>query len=257
MNNYSVLSVVSFTVVLLLLIVGVVFILLLARKSKIESELKEAVYENQLNRAELSSLRAQMNPHFIFNCLNSIRLLTERKDVEAASAYLDKFSLLIRNNLEQARSEYNTLRFEIQTLELYLQMESLRIKDKVDWQIEFQEEMDLDTIEIPSMFLQPYVENAIWHGLMHRNTRGKLWICMKEADEHLVVIIEDNGIGRKASATINAGREKIHNSLASRINEERIAKMGIGNVSGKVEIIDLFGEDGSATGTRVQIEFPI
>jgi sensor histidine kinase YesM len=257
MNNYSVLSVVSFTVVLLLLIVGVVFILLLARKSKIESELKEVIYENQLNRAELSSLRAQMNPHFIFNCLNSIRLLTEKKDTEAASAYLEKFSQLIRNNLEQARSDYNTLRFEIQTLELYLQMESLRIKDKVDWQIEYEEEMDLDSIEIPSMFLQPYVENAIWHGLMHRNTRGKLWISMKEADDHLVVTIEDNGIGRKASAAINAGREKSHNSLASRINEERIAKMGMGNVSGKVDIFDLYDEDGSASGTRVLIEFPI
>lgn len=259
MTSYSVLSVVSFAVVVLLLITGVVFVLLLARKRKIEAELKELVYENQLNRAELASLRAQMDPHFIFNCLNSIRLLTEKKDLDNASDYLDKFARLIRNNLEQARTEYNTLRLEIQTLQLYLEMESLRVKGQVNWKIEYAEDLDIDSIDIPSMFLQPYVENAIWHGLMHKSTPGNLRIRFTEYEDNLEVIIEDDGVGRAASARINEARNKNHNSLATRINEERIEKMteGNGENKAKVTITDLFNESGVASGTRVLILFPL
>lgn len=259
MNNYVVLSVISFTIVLLLLIAGVVLVLMLARKRKIEAELKEVVYENQLNRAELASLRAQMNPHFVFNCLNSIRLLTEKKETDAASEYLDKFSRLIRNNLEQARSEYNTLRFEIQTLRLYLEMESLRIKEQVSWEIHCDEDTDIDNTEIPSMFLQPFVENAIWHGLMHKADPGHLQIIFREEADSLLVTIEDNGIGRAAAARIKEARSSTHDSLATKINEERMQRMSRReeNPLAAMQIIDLFDDSGAASGTRVEIRFPL
>lgn len=259
MNNYVVLSVISFTIVLLLLITGVVLVLILARKRKIEAELKEAIFENQINRAELASLRAQMNPHFIFNCLNSIRLLTEKKEVEAAAAYLEKFSRLIRNNLEQARTEYNSLRSEIQTLKLYLEMESLRIKDQVSWEIVCDEITDVDNIEIPSMFLQPFVENAIWHGLMHKTEAGHLRIEFQETEDTLLIVVEDNGIGRSASAMINKNRKPEHGSLATLINEERMQRISgsVQNAQALMQTIDLFDVNGSPAGTRVEIRFPL
>ncbi|GAA4457394.1 hypothetical protein GCM10023092_24180 [Rurimicrobium arvi] len=247
--------------IIFLLITGAVIVILLARKRKIEGDLKAVRYENELNRVELASLRAQMNPHFIFNCLNSIRLLTEKHESEAASAYLGKFSKLIRNNLEQARSDRNSLRFEIQTLQLYLEMESLRIKDKVRWTITHDEAMDLDFLEIPSMFLQPYVENAIWHGLMHRDTPGELSIRFEEdTDKELLrIVIEDNGIGRAASAVINQQRSKQHQSLATRINEERVSRMNKKDNDEETQVVitDLFDNHGNAAGTRVFIQMPL
>jgi hypothetical protein len=134
----------------------------------------ETVFEQRLAETEMTALRAQMNPHFIFNCLNSIKLYTLENNSLMASEYLSKFSRLIRLVLENSRSEKITLETELETLRLYMDMEAMRFKDKVQYSIHIAENIDTQFVEMPPLLLQPYVENAIWHGLMHLEKGGKI-----------------------------------------------------------------------------------
>lgn len=225
-----------------------------------EQQLKEATYRAKLNDVSFAALRSQMNPHFIFNCLNSIKLYTEQHNSQAASHYLDKFARLIRNTLDHSRMEKVILRDEINSLELYLQMETMRFKDKLNYTIEMDENVEAEFIEIPPMLVQPYVENAIWHGLMHKNEGGKIRIHFAQVQQNslLVITVSDNGIGRKKAATLKSKSADQHKSYGTKITGERIAlineKYG---AAAQITIEDQEDAAGNATGTLVTIKLPV
>jgi sensor histidine kinase YesM len=219
----------------------------------------EMDFEQQLAQIQMSALRSQMNPHFIFNCLNSIQLYTTSNNPEKASDYLNRFSQLIRLVLENSRSERITLDSEIQALELYLQMETMRFKDKLKVHIEVASDLDTGLIEIPPLLLQPYVENAIWHGLMHKPEGGSLHIKVElHQPDCLKVIITDDGIGRARSAELKSKSATAHKSFGMKVTGERINLINqLYKTKTKVEIHDLMDPEGNPAGTEVVLEIPV
>ncbi len=223
-------------------------------KEKSEAELTQVLFENKLNDLTLASLKSQMKPHFIFNCLNSIKLYIEKNDTEAASLYITKFSKLIRNVLDSARSEKVTLTTEIELVELYLYMEHMRLKDKLQYKFEIAENMETDFIEIPPLLIQPYVENTIWHGLMNKAEGGIIELSIKTSPDEkcLIVSIMDNGIGREKAAELKGKKIFQHVSLGSKLSDERIAVINAKyKTNTQVSIMDLKDIDNNASGTLV------
>ena len=219
----------------------------------------EASFEQRLAETEMAALRAQMNPHFIFNCLNSIKLYTLENDSVTASEYLSKFSRLIRMVLENSRSEKITLEDEIETLRLYMDMEAMRFKNKVQYRIEIEEKIDMNFIEIPPLLLQPYVENAIWHGLMHKKNGGTIQLKATQPNDNLLeVAIIDDGIGRKAAAERKSKSATKHKSMGMKMTTERIELINqkFQNQT-QVEVIDLVDTEGGVVGTKVIVKIPI
>jgi signal transduction histidine kinase len=219
----------------------------------------ETLFEKKIAETEMIALRAQMNPHFIFNCLNSIKLYTLENDSQTASEYLTKFSQLIRLVLENSRSEKVTLQKELETLKLYIELEAMRFKDKVQYQLNVVPHIDQQYIEIPPLLLQPYVENAIWHGLMHKAAGGNITIDISQPAEYLLHIeITDDGIGRemaRAHKSKSATRQK---SFGLKMTSERLDAINhIYQTNTEVKIIDLVDSEGKATGTKVIIEIPL
>jgi LytS/YehU family sensor histidine kinase len=207
----------------------------------------------------MTALRAQMNPHFIFNCLNSIKLYTLENDSATASEYLTKFSQLIRLVLENSRSEKVTLQKELETLKLYIDMEAMRFKDKVRYCINVDERIDAGYIEIPPLLIQPYVENAIWHGLMHKKEGGLIKIDVGMAYEHLLhVEISDDGIGRGKAMEYKSKSVTRQKSFGLKMTSER---MGIINelyqTKTFIKIIDEKDAINNSCGTKVIIEIPV
>lgn len=219
----------------------------------------ESDFEQRIAETEMTALRAQMNPHFIFNCLNSIKLYTLENDPLAASDYLTKFSRLIRLVLENSRSEKVTLENELETLELYIEMEAMRFKNKVRYHIEVDDDIDPQYVEIPPLLLQPYVENAIWHGLMHREEGGTVQIAVETLHgTSLQVIIADDGIGRVAAAELKSKSATKNKSFGLKMTSERIEIINqLYKTNTKVQIEDLYDSNGQAAGTKVLITIPI
>ncbi|MGZ3984325.1 MAG: sensor histidine kinase, partial [Mucilaginibacter sp.] len=227
-------------------------------KDKLDNQLKEIEFESRLTELTLASLKSQMNPHFIFNCLNSIKLYIERNDTELASLYISKFSKLVRDILDISRSEKISLAKELELIELYLAMECMRFKEKLIYTIDIDQSVDADFIEFPPMLLQPYVENAIWHGLMPKAEGGLLTISVRKTldEKHLLIVISDNGIGREGSALLKGRRSSTHTSHGGKISDERIAMFNARYKSGiEVETDDLLNADDQAAGTMVTIKF--
>src|SRR6185503_16628164 len=162
-----------------------------------------------LAESQLMALRAQMNPHFVFNCLNSIQECIVTQKYGEASNYLNKFSKLFRMVLNNSGKNLVTLDEEKEVLELYLQLEQMRFEKSFSYQITIDEELETDEILIPSMLLQPYVENALWHGLMHKEGERRLQIAFSKIDEDMFrCTIDDNGIGRKRSFELKTEQSK-------------------------------------------------
>ena len=182
----------------------------------------ESSFEQRLAETEMTALRAQMNPHFIFNCLNSIKLYTLENDSAMAADYLSKFSKLIRLVLENSRAEKITLQNELETVRLYMDMEAMRFKNKVKYTIDVAAAIDPQFVEIPPLLLQPYIENAIWHGLMHRENGGTIHIEVTQPNDDLLhVVITDNGIGRQAAADLKSKSATQQKSLGMKITTSR------------------------------------
>jgi len=202
------------------------------------------------NLLALKSLRSQMNPHFIFNALNSVNNYISKNDERSANRYLSDFSTLMRTVLENSEEDFIALKNEIELLELYLKLEHTRFPDKFSYSIKVEESINREAYKIPPMLLQPYLENAIWHGLRYRESPGKLKIKVSQKNtESLEICIEDNGIGRKKSAELKTQHQKKQRSTAMRNIKKRIAilnDMYNNNIS--VEVKDL-NENG--TGTQV------
>ena len=220
------------------------------REEKMTGEINRQIAE-----ARLVALRAQMNPHFIFNSLNSIQHFISGSEKENALKYLSKFSKLIRLVLENAGRNTITVGKELQMLEFYIELEALRFSNAFTYKIFMDKEINKDVVEIPSMLLQPFVENAIIHGLLNKDTPGKLEVNITRKGNKLVCVVEDNGVGRAAAAIIKEKKMLRDESLGVKMTAERMLMLE--RTSGKktnMKIIDLADPDGSPCGTRVEIE---
>lgn len=214
---------------------------------------------HRIQETEITALRAQMNPHFIFNCLNSIQLYTAQNNTEKATDYLNKFSRLIRLVLENSRSDKVSLENELETLRLYMEMEAMRFRGKVNFFINIAQNVDKDSIQIPPLLIQPFVENAIWHGLMHKEEGGIIRIEVTQPKENLLRFdITDDGIGREKAAEFKSKSATQNKSFGMKVTAERIELINqLYNTATQVQIIDLKNKQGEATGTKVVVEIPI
>jgi ligand-binding sensor domain-containing protein/two-component sensor histidine kinase len=213
---------------------------------------KETNMKEQIAKTEMMALRAQMNPHFIFNCINSIDALIQSDDKYHATMYLNKFARLIRNILDSSKHETISLARDLETLQLYIDMEKFRNEDRFIAEIRVDPELLEEDCRVPPLIVQPYVENAIVHGLRNRpGKNGRLIIEVRKEKEVLVYRIEDNGIGRLAAAT-GASR---HTSYGLEMSRERV---NLFNREDDIPVIitDLH-EDDRPTGTRVQVSLKL
>ncbi len=218
-------------------------------------------YEKKLANVEMTALLAQMNPHFLFNSLNSIDSYIIKNESKKASEYLNNFARLMRLILQNSRSNYISLKDELETLELYIQMEGLRFQDKFQYEILVDKEIDTSSVVIPPMLIQPYVENAIWHGLMHKDngTAGKVEVIVSKRDNSLLCVVQDNGIGRERAEELKAQRSGNHKrSMGMQITMDRVEMINkLYNTSTSISITDLKDKEGHAKGTRVELVIPL
>lgn len=211
--------------------------------------------QNAYSELELRALQMQMNPHFIFNALNSIQSYIINKDEQMANFYLTKFAALIRQFLDSSRSKYISINEEIANLKLYVELEKLRFDNKFEYVFELDPKVNKYN-EIPTMLLQPFIENAINHGLRYKSTKGFLRISFKDIDNRIVVRIEDNGVGRKAAEKIKSLSSQGYKSQGLKITTHRIEnynKLNLENIEYKIS--DLL-ENSENIGTLVEIYFP-
>lgn len=170
----------------------------------------------------LKSLRSQMNPHFIFNALNSVNSFISSNEVRDANKYLTDFSRLMRIVMENSQKEFIPFDEEMEVLELYLKLEHFRFQDQFDYELSIGDELDLQELKVPPMLAQPYIENAIWHGLRYKEGQGKLCVKIKKGEQELRMLIRDDGIGRKKSETLKTSNQKTYRSTGMRNTQDRI-----------------------------------
>jgi tetratricopeptide (TPR) repeat protein len=223
---------------------------------RLESEKTKAGLQKQAAELEMQALRAQMNPHFIFNSLNSINMFILENNKLRASEYLSKFSRLVRLILQNSQEAFIPLEREIEALQLYLELESLRFDKKFDYKIVVDHEVETTVLRVPPLIVQPYVENAIWHGLMHKKERGHLAVNLYTAQNNLFCKIIDDGIGRKKAEELKNKIGSTHKSIGLRITADRIAMLQHQNET-SITINDLVLADGEPGGTEVLIKLPV
>jgi tetratricopeptide (TPR) repeat protein len=201
----------------------------------------------------LKSLRGQMNPHFIFNALNSVNQFISQQDERTANRFLSEFALLMRLVLENSQEDFIPLQKEQEILSLYLKLEHYRFRDKFDYEIKVDDNINIESIQVPPMLIQPYIENAVWHGLRYKNEKGKLLLHFYKQNGSLVAEITDDGIGRKRSAELKTGNQKKHNSTGLKNIEERLAIINkVYKLNYRVQI-----EDNQDRGTCVRVYLPV
>lgn len=206
---------------------------------------------------ELQALRAQMNPHFIFNTMASIQHYISNNDTDAALKYLSKFAKLMRSIIGNSKQQMIPIAEELNALNLYLELEIMRFTDKFEYKITVDAGIDQNYDRIPSMLIQPYVENAIIHGLLPKQGHGKILIHLQKQDSSILCTIEDNGIGRERSNEFKKNRVQQHKSVGMSITQERLDILNSSlNQNLNAQIVDLY-ENGQPSGTKVQIIIPL
>lgn len=241
-----------------LLLLAIIIGLLIYNRSKINTQRRISEMNRKISEITQANLRQQMNPHFIFNTLNSIQYYMYQHDKLATNIYLTKFSSLMRKILENSQNTSVTLQDELDALTLYLDLESIRFKDKFEFKIIVDEEIDTLLYKIPTMLIQPYVENSICHGVMPGETKGFISIDLKLESDYISCKIEDNGIGREAAQENKKKRGHNHNSLGTRIASSRLDLVNaLYGTSLKTIYTDLKDGNGEPKGTRVEIHIPI
>lgn len=216
------------------------------------------VLKQRASELEMKALRAQMNPHFIFNCLSSINNFILKNDHTQASEYLLKFSKLIRLILENSIAPLISLEQELDALRLYIELESLRFQHRFDYSLDYSADLDTTFIKVPPLILQPFVENSIHHGLMPKGRPGRLSVRISEIQDRLEFRIEDDGIGREMSALhkLNSSFKQI--SLGMAVTTERIGFLqNEASEKSTVRILDLTDSEGNPAGTEVLINIPL
>ena len=206
----------------------------------------------------MQALRAQMNPHFIFNSLNSINRFILEKDKTQASAYLTKFSRLVRLILQNSQASFITIESELESLRLYLELEAVRFDQHFSYSIKVEKNLDISAVKVPPLIIQPFAENAIWHGLMHKEEKGELMIELYQQNEFLCCRITDNGVGRKRAAALKSKSAATHKSMGMQITASRIKMLGQQHQKdAQITIEDLVLEHGKACGTAVLLKIPV
>jgi LytS/YehU family sensor histidine kinase len=232
--------------------------IMIFRESKLKDKRRISEMNRKISEITQANLRQQMNPHFIFNTLNSIQYYMYQHDKIATNNYLTKFSSLMRKVLDNSQHTSVPLSDELSALNLYLELETIRFKDKFNYQITVDEEIDPLMHRIPTMLIQPYVENSISHGLIPMEGKGYVNVDLKLQNEYIVCTIEDNGIGRDASRERNKKKEGNHNSLGTQITASRLDLVNeLYGTSLRIVYTDLKNENGEPAGTRVEIHIPI
>jgi sensor histidine kinase YesM len=206
-----------------------------------------------------------MNPHFIFNSLSSIQNKIINEEPEIATDYLARFSLLFRNILEGSIEEYIPLVNELETIKNYLELQKVRFPDKFDYIIDIDTDIDIESVMVPPLLTQPFIENAIEHGIKHKEGKGHIdvkierssdWAIRQKAD--MVFEVEDDGVGREKAQEIMKKQDKGHKSLATKLTQERIAVLNRRSKKKiSMEVIDLKDDQGDAMGTLVRFRLPI
>lgn len=239
------------------ILLGLIIAILIFRQIKISAQRRVSDMKRQVSEMTQKNLRQQMNPHFIFNTLNSIQYYMYQHDKISTNNYLTKFSSLMRTTLENSQHTSIPIQDELNALCLYLDLEAIRFKEKFTYSIDLDPEIDPMLMKIPTMLIQPYVENALVHGLMNKTDVGHITIELNLKKKHIECMIEDNGIGREAARNLKH-QSSSHNSLGTKITESRLKLAN--NLNGhnmKIQFTDLTDENGKANGTRVKIDIPI
>lgn len=218
---------------------------------------RKAALQNKLTASQLTALKAQMNPHFMYNALNSIQDLILQSDIKNTNYYLSRFSSLMRKVLDASGNNEITLNDEVEMLQLYLELEKLRFGNDFTYTITVQKGIDRDEIKLPSLILQLFVENAIKHGLLHKKGERKLSIGFLVHNNTLVCSVTDNGVGRARSAEIKHRSVLTHQSFATKATEKRLELINSSRQKKiKLEVMDLM-EGEKALGTKVVLEIPL
>jgi tetratricopeptide (TPR) repeat protein len=203
-------------------------------------------------------LRSQMNPHFLFNSLVSIQNFILNQEPAMAGKYLSKFSKLVRNILDSSFEEYTSLEEEISTIENYLDLQKVRYNDKFDYSIDIEPDMDTENRMIPPMLAQPFIENAIEHGIKHKEGKGRIDIRLRRLGDWAIFEVKDDGVGRRKAQEIQMKQDKDHKSLATALTRERIAALNRRSKRNiTLEINDLKDDKGEAKGTLVRFKMPV
>jgi LytS/YehU family sensor histidine kinase len=221
-------------------------------------ELKRIQLENDLRYSQETALKAQMNPHFLFNVLNSIKGYIYENDKKNATFYLSSFSDLVRKILNHSSSSKIKLEEEIDILKLYIELEAMLIQDDFKYNLVIEEDLDVSHIKIPALLIQPYIENAVKHGLLHLSTKKKLSVDFSMEGSNLLVVIDDNGIGRKRANEINEKRSSQQSGagFSTKANERRLEILNsIANIG--VQIIDKVDEHSQPSGTQVILKIQV
>jgi LytS/YehU family sensor histidine kinase len=222
-----------------------------------KKEHEKTKINKQYAALELKALQAQMNPHFLFNCLNTIKYFITTGDNDSAGKYLNKFSKLMRMFLEHSKSNTVTLNDEIELLNLYIELERMRFENGFNYTLSIEPELDTHSIVIPGMLFQPFVENAINHGLRNLNRIGHLNISFFQNRNTITGVVEDDGIGREKAAQIKEETGVEHASRGLQITGERVNVINyIRNMNIVIMTEDLKDEYGGAKGTKVTVNIP-
>ncbi len=220
-------------------------------------EQQKIEYKVQMIELEARALRAQMNPHFIFNCLNSIKSLIQDGHQDKSVTYLTTFSKLIRTLFQNADKKEISLYDEVETCRLYLQLEAMRFDAKFSYSINIDEQVDMKSIQIPALIIQPFIENAIWHGIVPKGSGGTVTLNITAKNEALEICIDDNGIGREASLDNKAKTHVTHNSKGLNLTQSRLELDNLlRDRNAQIIFTDKKDEKGNAAGTNVIISFP-
>jgi hypothetical protein len=219
-----------------------------------ESEKLKAKYEKELLELEARALRAQMNPHFIFNCMNSIKALIQTDDKLRAVEYLTTFSKLIRTIFQNSDKRQVSLYDEIETCKLYTQLEAMRLNGKLKYNFHIDPDLDLKSLMVPALIIQPFIENAIWHGIVPKS-EGTIGVTVKGEDDKITCELDDDGVGRERSELNKPLAPVLHESKGIKLSQARLdlEKM-INDNDASIEIIDKYANDVS-TGTKVILSF--
>ncbi len=219
---------------------------------------KKISFERQVSEVEMKALRSQMNPHFIFNALQSVNDFILKKDMANASKFLIKFSKLMRSVLENSMHREVSLEKDLASLELYMQLESTRLDKPFSYEIVVDENLDRDSILVPPLILQPFVENSIWHGLKNKMDPGKIRIEIREKNDAISCIIEDNGVGRELATRMKQPSPEKRESLGMKLTRERLKILEkFNNFRSKLEITDLKDALNNPMGLRVELSLPL
>lgn len=230
--------------------------LILLYRYRIDQIKRTSLLKQRALKAESRALKSQMNPHFIFNSLNSIDSFIINNEPEIASDYLTKFSKLMRSILEYSNHDTISLDDELKSLQVYLKMEQMRFKNKFKFHIDVDESIDKQKTMIPTMVIQPFVENAIWHGLIQKNECGSIEIKASHRNSKLQIDIIDDGIGRQKASAIKSKTATKRKSYGMRITKERMKLLEqLEGKGGSIEVIDLIDENKNPLGTQVSILF--